>query len=112
MHSSDKEYYCHECDEHFKGPSYFKHLKSRRHYANYVKHHFDSAPDWEPDCDDSPLETLSMDTRDPKAREHALNFMRSLPQFLDMWYSEYHLHVSSTRSGIRLVISLSKMDYK
>jgi hypothetical protein len=25
------EYYCEQCDQHFKGPIYFRHLKSKRH---------------------------------------------------------------------------------
>lgn len=120
MHSSEKEYYCHECGEDFRGPSFFKHLKSRRHYEN-VLYHFHELhnrnfshliADREPDSDDPSLGTIPVATRDPKADEHAANFLRSLSQFLDMWYLEYHFRTASTRSGVRVVISVSKMDHK
>ena len=112
MHSSEKQYYCKECDEQFRGPSFFKHLKSDKHYGNYVKHHFESSPLGEPDCDDTQLGTISMGTPTPPSREHEANFMRSLSQFLDMWYPSPVVTTTSTPTHIGISISISKVDNK
>lgn len=112
MHSSEKEYYCKECGEHFRGPSFFKHLKSDKHYGNYLKTHFDSTTDRKPDSDDSPLRTFSVDTPETPSREHEANFMRSLSQFLDMWYPGCVYELASTPTELRISISISKMDNK
>ena len=116
IHSSEKEYYCKECKESFKGPSFFKHLKSNKHYANYIN----AMDESDPVCDtarelcgdDSPLETISSNPRGPASREHAANFMRSLHQFLDMWYNDYHLTTTITGDHVRVSFHVSKVDHQ
>ena len=67
---------------------------------------------WELDSDNTSFTTFSMDTASPEDREHASNFMRSMSQFLDMWWDQYHLTTTSTGTDIRISISISKMDHK
>ena len=116
IHSSEKEYYCKECKESFKGPSFFKHLKSNKHYANYIN----AMDESDPVCDtarelfsdDSPLKTISSNPRGPASREHAANFMRSLHQFLDMWYPDAEYTCTHSSDSLRVSISISKNNHK
>lgn len=116
IHSSEKEYYCKECKETFKGPTFFKHLKSNKHYANYI----DSMDESDLACttarelfsDDSPLETIPSNPTRTTSREHAPNFMRSLHQFLDMWYPDAEYTTTNTSDNIRISISISKNNHK
>ena len=115
-HSSEKEYYCKECKETFKGPSFFKHLKSDKHYVNYInsmdRSDFVCDTARELYSDHPPLETISSGTRSPKNGEHATNFLRSVPQFLDMWWCNYTYDVTNSGDNLRISFSISKMDHK
>ena len=67
---------------------------------------------WELDSDNTSFTTFSVDTATPEGREHASNFLRSMSQFLDMWYNNYHVTTTTTGTDIRISISISKMDHK
>lgn len=116
IHSSEKEYYCKECDAHFKGPSFFKHLKSDKHYDNYIKHLDDSEsiqlPTWDDINSHSSFKAISNDTREVDANKHAIDFMSSLSKLLDMYYLDYTLESTTTGIDLRLSISILKMELK
>ena len=115
-HSSEKEYYCKECKETFKGPSFFKHLKSDKHYANYInsmdRSDFVCDTASELNRNHTSQSTIPSDTRSPKDGEHATNFLRSVPQFLGMWYTSFSYDVTNSGNDLRVSIHVSKDNHK
>ena len=67
---------------------------------------------WELDSYNTSFTAIPSNPTSTEAAGHASNFMRSLSQFLDMWWDQYHLTTTSTSTDIRLSISISKMDHK
>ena len=115
MHSSEKKYYCKECNQTLKGPTYFKHMKSKKHKKNVAKFNSqltDSTASRYYSYSNSSLAPLPVDTAKNKDDQHSTNFLRSVPQFLDMWYSRYSYDVTMDGTDVRISIHVSKVDHK
>ena len=115
MHSSEKTYHCKECNQTYKGPTYYKHLKSKKHKRNVAKFNSpltDSTASRYFSYSNSSLTPFPNDTGKTDVNRHATNFMSSLHKLVDMYYSEYTIDATTTGTDVGVSISLSKMDAK
>ena len=111
QHSSNHEYHCDICKRDFKGPTYFRHLKSKNHYEN-VRINLNHNRPWIDSSSNYVESTLPMDSGKTPTNGSETLFLQHLHEFLGKHLLGYSFDVTRDSDRIRLSLSFRQTNRK
>lgn len=110
-HSSSIWYRCNDCNRDFRGPTYFRHLKSKNHYEN-VRSNLNNNRPWIDNSCNHGEPTVPMDSGKTPTNGSKTVFLQHLHEFLADHLTGYSFDVTGDRDRIRIEFSFRETNRK